>query len=122
MYVCTVSQLFVFITNSIYMYVCISILYVCMYVLHCTLFACMYVCIARFSMYVCMYCSVLYVCMLPLVGLADLPLHFFVICLFCSQEASLFAFNLSFRLISLCALHSVHVPFSYRHAANTDNK
>jgi hypothetical protein len=50
------------------------------------------------------------------VGLALLGLHFFVICLFCSQLASLLGFNLSFRVIKLWALQSPQVPFSYRHA------
>lgn len=53
---------------------------------------------------------------LPLVGLALFGLHFFVICLFWSQEESLFCFNLSFRVIWLWALHSLHWPFSYLQA------
>lgn len=59
---------------------------------------------------------------LPFVGLMPLGLHFFVICLFCSQEGSLLAFSLSFRVIWLWALHSPHVPFSYRHARTMRNK
>lgn len=53
---------------------------------------------------------------LPFVGLVPLGLHFFEICLFCSQLASLLGFNLSFLVIRLWALQSPHVPFSYRQA------
>lgn len=38
---------------------------------------------------------------LPFVGLTPFALHFFVICLFCSQEGSLLGFSLSFLVIWL---------------------
>lgn len=50
------------------------------------------------------------------VGFVFFPLHFFVICRFCSHDGSLFGFNLSLRVIWPCGLHSAQVPFSYRQA------
>ena len=50
------------------------------------------------------------------VGLELFDLHFFFICLFCSQEGSLLFFSLSFLVIWLLALHSPQAPFSYLHA------
>jgi len=55
--------------------------------------------------------------MLPLLLLAPLFLHFFVICRLCSHEGSLLAFKLSLRVIWFWDEHSLHAPFSYRHAA-----
>lgn len=55
--------------------------------------------------------------MLPLLFLAPLFLHFLVICRLCSHEGSLLAFKLSLRVIWFCDEHSLHTPFSYRHAA-----
>lgn len=62
------------------------------------------------------YC-LLRVCLLPLLP-RPLLLHFFVICLVFSQfefsvDGSL---SVSVLIISLCELHWLHVPFTYRHA------
>lgn len=54
--------------------------------------------------------------MLPLLLLAPLFLHFLVICRLCSHEGSLLAFKLSLRVIWFWDEHSLHAPFSYRHA------
>jgi hypothetical protein len=53
---------------------------------------------------------------LPLLLLVPLFLHFLVICRLCSHEGSLLAFKLSLRVIWFWDEHSLHAPFSYRHA------
>jgi len=54
--------------------------------------------------------------MLPLLLLAPLFLHFLVICRLCSHEGSLLGFKMSLRVIWFWDEHSLHAPFSYRHA------